>query len=318
MRRLSLLRFFASRSCTCLSAHDARQWGPCAAAKVRREKPEGWATGRGPVCCQRRRRCQQTAGAPSRSRRAGCPETAAPGWPFFWLLFFGHAKKSDPLAWRRAENRQGRRPPTKQHPTNIVTQAERAGRAPSGPLCRGEGAQERPEGWATGRGPVRCRRRRRRQRTPGAPSRSRRAGCPETAAPGWPFFWLLFFGHAKKSDPLAGASGKQAGKPTTYEAATAQTSSWLRRSRRSCGAVATQRKVTRSPGGEWNKAGMPPTDEARTQQSAQPEPPAPRRRAEELNHPRARHPQRVYAQAARAPAPMPSRSPASYTRSAAD
>jgi len=43
---------------------------------------------------------------------------------------------------------------------------ERAGCAPSGPLCRGEGAQERPEGWATGRGPVRCRRRRRRQRTP--------------------------------------------------------------------------------------------------------------------------------------------------------
>jgi hypothetical protein len=69
---------------------------------------------------------------------------------------------------------------------------ERAGSAPSGPLCRGEGAQERPEGWATGRGPVCCQRRMRCQQAPGAPSRSRRAGCPETAAPGWPFFWLLF------------------------------------------------------------------------------------------------------------------------------
>jgi hypothetical protein len=36
----------------------------------------------------------------------------------------------------------------------------------------------------------------------------------------------------------------------------------LRRSRRSCGAVATQRKVTRSPGGERNKARMPHTYEA--------------------------------------------------------
>jgi hypothetical protein len=159
-------RFFASRSCTCLSAQDARQRGPCAAAKVRRKRPEGWATGRGPVRCRRRRRRQRTPGAPSRSRRAGCPETAVPGWPFFWLLFFGHAKKSDPLAWRRAENRQGRRPPTKQHPTNIVTQAERAGRRPRGPCAAAKVRREKPEGWATGRGPVRCRRRRRRQRTP--------------------------------------------------------------------------------------------------------------------------------------------------------
>ena len=105
------------RSCSrsCLSAQDARPWGPCAAAKVRREKPEGWATGRGPVRCRRRRRRQRTPGAPSRSRRAGCPETAVPGWPFFWLLFLtprilrsalraGFAVRAAPAAlWPRKE-----------------------------------------------------------------------------------------------------------------------------------------------------------------------------------------------------------------------
>jgi len=37
-----------------------------------------------------------------------CPEGAASGWPFSWLLLFGHAKRSNPLAGRRAEAR-GRR-----------------------------------------------------------------------------------------------------------------------------------------------------------------------------------------------------------------
>jgi hypothetical protein len=36
----------------------------------------------------------------SRSRRAGCPQTAPGGCPFFGLLFFGQAKKSDPLGRR--------------------------------------------------------------------------------------------------------------------------------------------------------------------------------------------------------------------------
>src|SRR5690606_19360380 len=44
---------------------------------------------------QRRMRCRRTLGARTRTRRAGCPEGARPGWPFSWLLLFGHSKRSD-------------------------------------------------------------------------------------------------------------------------------------------------------------------------------------------------------------------------------
>ena len=39
----------------------------------------------------------------SRTRRAGCPEGGAVGCPFFWFLFFGHAKKRNRPAGMRDE-----------------------------------------------------------------------------------------------------------------------------------------------------------------------------------------------------------------------
>ena len=36
--------------------------------------------------------------AASRTRRAGCPESAPPGWPSLWLLSLGHPRESDSLA----------------------------------------------------------------------------------------------------------------------------------------------------------------------------------------------------------------------------
>ncbi len=50
----------------------------------------------------------------SRTRRAGCPQSAAWGWPFFGLLFFGHAKKSDsdPGRGSKARRRRPNRPTT--------------------------------------------------------------------------------------------------------------------------------------------------------------------------------------------------------------
>src|SRR3569832_390421 len=41
---------------------------------------------------------RKTSVARSRTRRAGCPQGADPGCPFFGLPFFGHAKKGDPAA----------------------------------------------------------------------------------------------------------------------------------------------------------------------------------------------------------------------------
>ena len=51
--------------------------------------------------------CRRTPGVALRSRRAGCPETAVSGWPFSWLLLFGHAKRSNSLAGRRVKSRHG-------------------------------------------------------------------------------------------------------------------------------------------------------------------------------------------------------------------
>ena len=47
--------------------------------------------------------CQRTPGVALRSRRAGCPETAASGWPSLWLLSLGHTRESDSLAGRRVK-----------------------------------------------------------------------------------------------------------------------------------------------------------------------------------------------------------------------
>ena len=76
-----------------------------------------------------------------------------------------------------------------------------------GPLWRGEGAQEKPEGWRAGCAPVRCAHMDVRSTDPGAASRSRRAGCPKTASPGVCFFGY-FLCTSKESDPLAAGEWK--------------------------------------------------------------------------------------------------------------
>jgi hypothetical protein len=55
--------------------------------------------------------CRRTSGVTLRSRRAGCPETVASGWPSLWLLSLGHARESDSLAGRRVNTRHGCRAP---------------------------------------------------------------------------------------------------------------------------------------------------------------------------------------------------------------
>ena len=72
--------------------------GPYAAAKWWRNCPKGGSQGCEPVGCQSKDGLSANPGTASRSRRAGCPETAASGWPSLWLLSLGHARESDSLA----------------------------------------------------------------------------------------------------------------------------------------------------------------------------------------------------------------------------
>src|SRR5258705_10091039 len=79
-----------------------------------------------------------------------------------------------------------------------------------GPLWRGEGAEEKPEGWRARCAPVRCAHTDVRSTNPGVPSRTCRAGCPESAPPGVCFFGD-FLCTSKESYPLARrASGSPA------------------------------------------------------------------------------------------------------------
>ena len=66
--------------------------------------------------------CRRTPGVALRSRRAGCPETAASGWPFSWLLLFGHSKRSDSLAGRRVKSRHGCRATKERKKPSIATE----------------------------------------------------------------------------------------------------------------------------------------------------------------------------------------------------
>src|SRR4029453_8654551 len=75
--------------------------------------------------------------------------------------------------------------------------------AEKGPLWRGEGAEEKSEGGRARCAPVRCMHMDVHSANPVAPSRTRRAGCPESAPPGCAFFGLPFFAQAKKGDSLA-------------------------------------------------------------------------------------------------------------------
>jgi hypothetical protein len=86
-------------------------WAPYAAVQRRRKGPQGGSQGCEPVGCQSTDGLSDNPGAAARSRRAGCPETAVSRWPFSWLLLFGHAKRSDSLAGRRAIERHGCRAP---------------------------------------------------------------------------------------------------------------------------------------------------------------------------------------------------------------
>ena len=75
--------------------------------------------------------------------------------------------------------------------------------AQMGPLWRGERVEEKPEGARAGCARGRCAHMDVRSAAPGARSRTRRAGCPESALRGVCFFRLPFFAQAKKGDSLA-------------------------------------------------------------------------------------------------------------------
>ncbi len=79
--------------------------------------------------------------------------------------------------------------------------------AEMGPLWRGERVEEKPEGARAGCARGRCAHMDVRSATPGTRSRSRRAGCPETAPPGVCFFGY-FLCTSKESDPLAAGEWK--------------------------------------------------------------------------------------------------------------
>ena len=81
--------------------------GPLCSGEVVEELPAGWLAGmrasrlsvQGCTVSQPRNRFAQSEGR--------SPETAASGWPFSWLLLFGHSKRSDSLAGRRVNTRHG-------------------------------------------------------------------------------------------------------------------------------------------------------------------------------------------------------------------
>ncbi|ULU24671.1 hypothetical protein DYST_01591 [Dyella terrae] len=100
-----LPRCDVQRSCTSLrlGAYDLR--APCAAVRGGREDPQGGSAGR--------RSLFAGAGAPSKSpatthELTGFTGQRQVGVPFFGLLFFGQAKKSDSASGRRAKARRRR------------------------------------------------------------------------------------------------------------------------------------------------------------------------------------------------------------------
>ncbi len=165
------------------------------------------------------------------------PEGVASGWPFSWLLLFGHAKRSDPAAGRPSEAR-GRRaswrkqltqkPGTKSLDSSFrgndelwrqrrkaVAHRVRSYRERSrlfalafdlpSPMTRRAGGGK-PEGWPVGR-PV---------DKPRSPPANLPGDSPEGVASGWPFSWLLLFGHAKRSDPLPGRAAEARGRRASW------------------------------------------------------------------------------------------------------
>ena len=92
------------------------EWGPYAAAKWRRKGPQGGSQGCEPVGCQSRDGLSANPRSRFAQSQGRSPETAASGWPFSWLLLFGHSKRSDSLAGRRVNTRQGCRAPQARAP----------------------------------------------------------------------------------------------------------------------------------------------------------------------------------------------------------
>jgi hypothetical protein len=78
-----------------------------------------------------------------------------------------------------------------------------------GPLCRGEAGTTGPQGGRQGRLPLFVRAGSPVEK-PGPASRTRRAGCPQSAASGWPSLWLLSLGQTRESDSGSGRRPKHA------------------------------------------------------------------------------------------------------------
>ncbi len=87
------------------------EWGPYAVATWRRESPQGGREGSRPVCCQHKDVLSANLWSRVAQSEGRSPESAASGWPFFWLLFFGHSKKSNSPAPEAGEKRHGCRAP---------------------------------------------------------------------------------------------------------------------------------------------------------------------------------------------------------------
>jgi hypothetical protein len=82
-----------------LLRQDAAQTGPPVAWRAGGGKPEGWRARCAPVRCAHMDVRSANPAARSRTRRAGCPESAPPGVCFFGY-FLCTSKESDPLARR--------------------------------------------------------------------------------------------------------------------------------------------------------------------------------------------------------------------------
>ena len=87
-------RYFAFSLC----AQERAAVGAPVVRRGRGGKAVGWRARCAPVRCMYMDVHSANPVVRSRTRRAGCPESAAPGWPSLWLLSLGHTRESDPLA----------------------------------------------------------------------------------------------------------------------------------------------------------------------------------------------------------------------------
>ena len=106
------IRSSSFRSCSGFCGQDGRALASTGPSRPRRgragKSPKGRAHDARAFAVGTRTCRQRTSGAASRRRRARCPATAAVRVPFSWLLLFGQAKRSDPLAWMASGKTHGR------------------------------------------------------------------------------------------------------------------------------------------------------------------------------------------------------------------